>query len=105
MTGPTLGTPTLTADGMGVSPDVSARDYKISNIDFADGIEIYKSTDGKNYTLESSLTKSELSNKGNKINTVAYVGEHNYYKVRAYKNVNGKKVYSEYSKIVDVECS
>ena len=102
VTGPTLGTPTLTADGMGVSPDVSARDYKISNIDFADGIEIYKSTDGKNYTLESSLTKSELSNKGNKINTVAYVGEQNYYKLRAYKNVNGKKIYSEYSKIVEI---
>ena len=79
-----------------------SRDYKISNVDFADGIEIYKSTDGKNYTLEKTLTKTELSKIGNKINTVAYTNEHNYYKVRAYKNVNGKKIYSEYSKIVEI---
>lgn len=97
-----LNVPTLTEDGMGGDPEGMSRDYKISNIDFADGIEIYKSTDGKNYALEKSLTKTELSKIGNKINTVAYTNEHNYYKVRAYKNVNGKKIYSEYSKIVDV---
>ena len=35
--------------------------YEISNIDFADGIELYKSTIGNNYVLEKTLTKTELS--------------------------------------------
>ena len=102
VTGPTLSIPTLTEVAMGGDPEGMSRDYEISNIDFADGIELYKSTTGNNYVLEKTLTKTELSKIGNKINTVAYTNEHNYYKVRAYKNVNGKKVYSEYSKIVDV---
>ena len=97
-----LNVPILTEVGTGGDPEEMSRDYKISNVDFADGIEIYKSIDGKNYTLEKTLTKTELSKIGNKINTVAYTNEHNYYKVRAYKNVNGKKIYSEYSKIVEI---
>ena len=102
ITGPTLSIPTLTEVAMGGDPEGMSRDYEISNIDFADGIELYKSTTGNNYVLEKALTKTELSKIGNKINTVAYTNEHNYYKVRAYKNVNGKKVYSEYSKIVEI---
>ena len=97
-----LNVPILTEVGTGGDPEEMSRDYKISNVDFTDGIEIYKSIDGKNYTLEKTLTKTELSKIGNKINTVAYTNEHNYYKVRAYKNVNGKKIYSEYSKIVEI---
>lgn len=97
-----LNVPILTEVGTGGDPEEMSRDYKISNVDFADGIEIYKSIDGKNYTLEKTLTKTDLSKIGNKINTVAYTNEHNYYKVRAYKNVNGKKIYSEYSKIVEI---
>ena len=97
-----LNVPTLTEVAMGGDPEGMSRDYEISNIDFADGIELYKSTTGNNYVLEKALTKTELSKIGNKINTVAYTNEHNYYKVRAYKNVNGKKVYSEYSKIVEI---
>lgn len=97
-----LNVPTLTEVAMGGDSEGISRDYEISNIDFADGIELYKSTTGNNYVLEKTLTKTELSKIGNKINTVAYTNEHNYYKVRAYKNVNGKKVYSEYSKIVEI---
>ena len=102
VTGPTLSAPTLTEDGVGGDTEEIGIDYKVSNIDFSDGIEVYKSTDGENYTLEKVLTKSELSGRENKINTLAYMGEHNYYKVRAYKEVNGKKVYSEYSEVVEI---
>ena len=102
VTGPTLSAPTLTEDGVGGDTEEIGIDYKVSNIDFSDGIEVYKSTDGENYTLEKVLTKSELLGRENKINTLAYIGEHNYYKVRAYKEVNGKKVYSEYSEVVEI---
>ena len=99
---PALSVPTLTEDGMGGDLEGMSRDYKISDIEFADGIEVYKSINGKDYSLEKVLTKTDLLEAENKISTVAYTGEHNYYKVRAYKEVNGKKVYSEYSEIAEI---
>ena len=47
---------------------------------------------GNNYILEKSFTSTQLSQNNMTIKVIAYVGEHNYYKVRAYKNVNGKNV-------------
>ena len=70
-----------------------------------EGIEIYKSTDGTNYKLEQTLNKTQLAQQNNEIIIEVAPGEHNYYKVRAYKTVNGKKVYSEYSKVVDISIS
>ena len=97
-----LRVPTLTVVGQGGDPDSWGKSYKITDVEFAEGIELYKSTTGSNYTLEKSFTISQLSQNNMKINITAYIGEHNYYKVRAYKNVNGKKVYSDYTDAIEV---
>lgn len=94
--------PTLTANGKGGSLESWGISYTVTNVDVADGIEIYKSTTGSDYQLENTLTITQLAQQNNEIGTIAYIGEHNYYKVRAYKTVNGNKVYSDYSKVVEV---
>ena len=102
--GPKLEVPNLIENGLGGSDETSGKSYEVTELDFADGIEIHKSTDGSNYQLEKTLTIAQLQQQNNTIITIAYKGEHNYYKVRAYKTVKGNKIYSDYSTIVDVKC-
>lgn len=63
----------------------------------ADGYEIYRATskDGK-YTKVTTIKKGSTKSYTDKKLTS---GKTYYYKVRAYKTVNGKKVYSSYSKV------
>lgn len=63
----------------------------------ADGYEIYRATskDGK-YTKVTTIKKGSTKSYTDKKLTS---GKTYYYKVRAYKKVNGKKVYSSYSKV------
>ena len=69
----------------------------ITAVQEADGYEIYRSTskNGK-YTLVKSLTDLTYNNKTKK-------GTKYYYKVRSYKTVSGKKVYSSYTKVQNIK--
>ena len=100
--GPILRIPTLTITEQGGDIDSWGVGYKVTNIEAADGIELYKSTTGNDYILEKSFTSTQLAQNNMTIGITVYVGEHNYYKVRAYKNVNGKKVYSDYSDVEEL---
>lgn len=97
-----LNVPTLTIAEQGGDLDSWGVGYKVTNVEAADGIELYKSTTGSNYALEKSFTSAQLSQNDMTIGITVYTGEHNYYKVRAYKNVNGKKVYSDYSDVIEL---
>ncbi len=67
----------------------------------ADGYEVYRSNSAKGKFKKIATSKSGKS--------VSYTNKKlsknktYYYKVRAYKNVKGKKVYGEYSKVVKVK--
>ena len=71
---------------------------KISN---ADGYVVYRATSksGK-YTVVSTIKKRSTVSYTNKKLTSKRTY---YYKVRAYRTVNGKKVYSSYSKVKSVK--
>jgi len=60
------------------------------------GYAVYKSTDGVNYTYIGSTTKNYLLD--NKASSTAT----NYYKVRTYKKVGSKNIYSNYSAAVSM---
>ena len=66
---------------------------------YADGYEIYRSANGKKFTKVATVKASKLSfvNKGLKSKKTYF------YKVRAYKKVNGKKIYSKYSVVKKVK--
>lgn len=67
----------------------------------ANGYEVYRSTSKKgNYKLVKTVTKGK-SYKDTKLSK----GKTYYYKVRAYRNVNGEKVYGGYSSIEKVKIS
>ena len=63
----------------------------------ADGYELWRSTDGSNYSSVKSVVTASTYNYS------LTVGETYYYKVRAYKTVDGTKVYGNYSKAVAVK--
>lgn len=78
-------------------------DLTWKSVNDASGYEIYRSTsESGKYIKEKTIEKSStLSYKDTKATT----GKTYYYKIRAYKNVNGKKVYSSYSKVVSAKAS
>lgn len=92
-----LSTPILKIRGGGMDPTVTAETYEVTEIEYADGIEIHKSTNGKDYVLEKIITKQDLD-----VIKLTAKSEHNYYKVCAYKTVNGSKQYSEYTKVYEI---
>ena len=63
----------------------------------ADGYELWRSTDGSNYSSVKSVVTASTYNYS------LAVGETYFYKVRAYKTVDGTKVYGNYSKAVAVK--
>ena len=69
-----------------------------SKVDGATKYYIYRSTDGKNYKQYTSTLKTSYTN------TSTTIGTTYYYKVKAAKVVNGKKVYSLYSNGESVKC-
>ena len=69
----------------------------ITSINGADGYEVYRSTSKKKgYKLQGEVTDLVLENTTKK-------GKTYYYKVRSYKLVDGKKVYSSYIKIKSIK--
>ena len=73
--------------------DYSSKKNKITwdKVSGASGYEVYRSQDGKNYSkLTTTTSTSYIDKKASNTKT-------NFYKVRAYKTVSGKKIYSEYS--------
>ena len=99
----TLLKPELKEYGKGGGPESFSILYDVTNIETVDGIELHKSTTGSNYEIDKTITKTQLGQLNNRIEITAFLGEHNYYKVRAYKTVNGKKVYSEYSNVIELK--
>ena len=90
---PSINMPTVKVYQYGTSVRV-----KIDKVSGATGYEIYKSTteNGK-YTKLATTKKLEY-----KDYKIAYT-DSNYYKVRAYKIVNGKKLYSNYTNAMYIE--
>ncbi len=72
---------------------------KWSGVDNADMYQIYRATsiDGKYKRIHSSKTA------GSYIDDTLKEGRYYYYKVRAYRKVNGKKQYGEFSDVVTVK--
>ena len=68
-----------------------------TKVKHADGYELYRSTSKNgNYQMVSSTKKTELIEKNLPLNKTYY------YKVRAYKLVDNKKVYSAYSQVKSI---
>ena len=63
------------------------------------GYEIYRSTDQKKWTKVTTITKSKTVNYTNK---KLKSNKKYYYKIRAYKTVNRKKVYGKYSSVIEI---
>ena len=94
---PTLSKPTI---------KTSANSYNSNKITWsklsnADGYEIYRST-SKSGTYKSIKTITNGS-KVSYTDTSLVTGTTYYYKVRAYKTVNGKKVYGDFSSVSDAK--
>lgn len=70
-----------------------------SKVSGASGYELYRSTseDGK-YSKIKTVTKGSVKSYTDKSKVSS--GKMYYYKIRAYRKVDGKKVYGEYSKII-----
>ena len=64
------------------------------------GYEIYSSTDNKKYTKIATI-----ENKSTLTYTIKKLKDNKkyYYKVRAYKTIKGKKIYGDYSKILEIK--
>lgn len=79
----------------------SAKQVKLTwkKVSGASGYEIYRSTkkDGK-YSKIKTITKGSTKTYTDKSKLKS--GTTCYYKIRAYRKVNGKKVYGEYSKVI-----
>lgn len=75
---------------------------KWSKVTGASGYQVYRATsENGTYSLKKTVTSgSTLSY----TNTGLTTGKSYYYKVRAYKIVNGKKIYSNYSSIKSIQC-
>lgn len=68
------------------------------NVDDVDGYEVYRATSELGtYSLRKTVTKDS---KLRYINTSVTTGKTYYYKIRAYKIINDKKIYGQYSEIV-----
>ena len=100
-----LETPILTRDAYGCETteegSVCSVNYTVSNIYDVDGIEVYGVDPAGNYYLQNTYNKTDLETNENKI-SIDLIEGLDAHAVRAYKEVNGKKVYSGYSKIVEI---
>lgn len=67
-----------------------------SAVSNASGYQIYRSNDNSNFVLAGTTTSTSFIDKN------ATKGSINYYKVRAYKTVSGKKVYGGYSDVLSI---
>ena len=65
-----------------------------------DGYEIYRSTDNKTFSKITTITKNSTLTY---TNTSVNANTTYYYKVRAYKTVNGTKVYGSFSSVVSAK--
>ncbi|WP_144551888.1 S8 family serine peptidase [Bacillus sp. X1(2014)] len=89
---PALKTPTSVKAAKASSTSIKVSWAKVSG---ASGYEVYRATSKSgSYTKVKSTTSSSYTNK--KLTK----GKTYYYKVRAYRTVNGSKVYSSYSSVV-----
>ena len=94
----TPSTPTITVK----SPSTKTVKVTWNKITGASGYEIYRKTgsSGTYSRIKTVTSGSTLSY----TNSSLTKGKTYYYKVRAYKNVNGKKLYSSYSSVKSVKC-
>ena len=94
----TPSTPTITVK----SPSTRTIKVTWNKITGANGYEIYRKTgsSGTYSRIKTVTSGSTLSY----TNSSLTKGKTYYYKVRAYKNVNGKKLYSSYSSVKSVKC-
>lgn len=71
----------------------------VSSVTDATGYEVYRSTkEKKGYTLLNTITDTEMEFVDTAKSKKTY-----YYKVRSYREVNGTKVYSPYSKVYKIK--
>ncbi|UEL47597.1 fibronectin type III domain-containing protein [Terrisporobacter hibernicus] len=90
---------TLTSTKAKATPNTySSNKITWNKVSEADGYEVYKAT-SKTGTYSKVKTTSSLSY----INTSLTTGKTYYYKVRTYRVVNGKKIYSSYSNTVSAK--
>ncbi|MFP5114326.1 S8 family serine peptidase [Bacillaceae bacterium C204] len=89
---PGLKTPTSVKADKASSTSIKVSWSKVSG---ASGYKVYRAT-----SKSGSYTKVKTTTSGSYTNTKLTKGKTYYYKVRAYRTVNGKKVYSSYSSIV-----
>ena len=88
-----LGIPTINS----ISPKYDRITVKWDKVDGADGYQVYRATSQTGtYTLKKTATSGYTLSY---TNTGLTTGKTYYYKVRAYKTVNGSKIYSSYSDI------
>lgn len=80
------------------SKSYSSNNITWSKVDNADGYEVYRATSkGGTYSLKKTIASRYTLNY---TNTGLTTGKAYYYKVRAYKVVNGKKIYGYFSNVV-----
>jgi lactocepin len=89
---PVLKTPASVKADKASSTSIKVSWSKVSG---ASGYKVYRAT-----SKSGSYTKVKTTTSGSYTNTKLTKGKTYYYKVRAYRTVNGKKVYSSYSSIV-----
>lgn len=89
-----IGKPQITVKNSG-SKKVKITWKKVKNVT---GYQVYRATAKKGkYKLVKTIKGKSFTNKGLK------KGKRYYYKVRAYKNINGEKIYGAYSKVKSVK--
>ncbi len=84
-----------------VSASYNSNNITWNKVSGADGYEVYRATSQTGtYSLKRTVTSgSTLSYK----NTSLTTGKNYYYKVKAYRMVSGKRVYSSYSRVVSAK--
>jgi len=93
-----IGEPALLKPVLKVSKGKRSATVKYGKVKGADGYEIYRST-RKNKGFKKIKTTAKTSYKNSKLKSKKTY----YYKVRAYRKVDGKKVYSSFSKVKAVK--
>lgn len=93
-----LGKPMLEKPNVKLSSQKNAVTIRLGKVKGAQGYEVYCSTK-KNKGFKKITTTKKTSYKNSKLTS----GKIYYYKVRAYRKVNGKRVYSSYSKVKSVK--
>jgi len=80
------------------SVTVGSISLKWGSVSTASGYQIYRSSKkSSGYSLVATVTKAKYTHKG------LLSGTSGYYKVRAYRNEDGKKVYGKYSSVISAK--